>query len=190
MGRRPKWIAEGAYARMPHADGPPASLWWWRSLGLLERSLVIAQYMAQVGKGRKLDEGLKDDLESWAKELSTPQKIGKRATRYWTIPALAAAKGLHPKTFCKRFRELEGIAMKQAPDRVPIGQVRLKVTDEIKSAIRARFAEVCHDMDAFRIIAREYNVTPARVGQLCLDLKRKAEGEREGAPPVRTRNLD
>jgi len=114
-------------------------------------------------------------LRSWLQELSRPQQISPRRHRYWTIPAYALAYKFHTKTFCKRFRELEKIAKKLFPGRVPQHRNHAPLTEETKHAIRSRFKAT----GDFHAVAGEFGIEAFRVGQLCRAEKAELIAERE-----------
>ena len=112
---------------------------------------------------------------SCLRELSRPQRISPRRERYWTIPAYASANKIHPKTLCKRLRELEKIAKKLLPNRVPQHRNCAPLTEEQKAVIRARFREI----GDFHTVAGEFGIEAFRVGQLCRAEKAELIAERK-----------
>lgn len=177
-------VSSDQYVRMPHAETPAESLWWYtcqpveawaddQPAGDAEQ--VIQAYIKQCGRGRTLPRDFESQLRSWLQDLSRSQQVSPRRRRYWTIPAYALAHKLRTKTFCKRFRELEKIAKKLFPGRVPQHRKRGPLTEETKCAIRSRF-KATGDFDA---VAREFGIQAFRVGQLCRAEKAELIAERE-----------
>src|SRR5260370_1192598 len=124
------WLGVSAhkYKRMPHAEVRAESLWWYTRQSArvweadpptADAEAAIQTNQKQWARGRALTKGFAEDLYRWLQELNRPQKISALRERYWTIPAYALAHKIHSKTFCKRFRELEKVAKKLFPDRVP-----------------------------------------------------------------------
>jgi hypothetical protein len=191
MGRR-KWIPDDVYDRMPHAGGPGASLWWYRS-SERRAGRVIDAYIEQVSRGKSVGKNFKDELLGWLQELSEPVKISPRRKRYWTLPAYARAHGLRVTTFCKRFREMEKIAKRLFPERVPSYREPQPLTDELKRKIGGRylqlkwrvpdnrlyyaerdFARIRHKITMAKLAEEFPNIEPFRLGQICRKV-RKAE---------------
>ena len=125
-----KWLGVSGkkYQQMPHAETPPASLWWYAcepdptwadDVPLPESQCVIETYLLQCKRGRALPTGFGKKLAQWLQDLSREPKISPHRKRYWTIPAYALAQKLPEKTLCKRLREMEKIAKRLFPQRVP-----------------------------------------------------------------------
>jgi hypothetical protein len=192
MGRRWLGFSESDFERAPHNnDGPPPSLWWSR-LPAPKRQQVLATYIRNCARGGvKLPARFKNDLAQWLQDLTNVQSLkeyGKaRATRYWDLPTYARAHGMVPHTFMKRFRELEKIAIKLFPDRVPHSrQPRAPLTEEEIQEIQKR----CLDGDNIKDLAKEFRVTSSKVGHLCREQKairnaarQKAESETAPTTP-------
>ena len=169
---------------MPHAHSRAESLWWYmceaskdwaEGQPTVDAERVIQSYIKQCARGRTLPPNFEADLHSLLRQLSLPQQISPRRRRYWTIPAYAFAHKLHSKTLCKRLRELEKIAKKLFPGRVPKHRECATVTDEKKRAIRSRFRET----GDFQIVASEFGIEPFRVGQICRKEKAEMSAEKE-----------
>lgn len=184
MGRNWLGVSNHKYHRMPHANSPPESLWWYTcqaaqawadDIPTDDSLLVIGAYVQQCAKGRKLPDSFRATLLRWLQDLSREHKISPRRKRYWTIPAYALAHHLHPKTLCKRFRELEKIAIRLFPHRSPRHRRPVRLSEETKQAIRTRFLEV----QDFAAVAAEFGIEPFRVGQLCRAQKAAIVAERE-----------
>ena len=169
---------------MPHAETPAESLWWYacqpaeawadnQPIGGTEQ--VIQAYVKQCGRGRALPPDFEAHLRSWLQDLSRQQQISPLRHRYWTIPAYALAHKLPTKTFCKRFRELEKIAKKLFPARVPHHRNHAPLTEEAKHAIRSRFKAT----GDFHAVAGEFGIEAFRVGQLCRTEKAELIAQRE-----------
>jgi len=138
MPRR-KWIPKRIYERSPHAESPPASLWWFRP-GSSKSRKVVRQYLKQVARGRTVNKTLKADLYRWLGELAEPVRVSKRRKKYWTLPAYALAHGLNRSTFLKQFREMAAIAANLYPRRVPDEQRR--ITAKLRRDVIARYHEI------------------------------------------------
>jgi hypothetical protein len=192
MGRKWLGVSSKKFQRIPHNnDGPPPSLWWYLrqphpplpfdDIPMPESQYVIATYLRRCSRGRALPNGFEKQVAQWLQELSRAQNLrehGKpRTTRYWTIPAYALAHRMNSKTLCKRLREMENIAKKLFPERVPSSRKRVPLTEERKQAIRDRFLEV-KDFDS---VAAEFGIEAFRVGQLCKNEKARIVAEREQA---------
>ena len=182
MGRR-KWIPDDVYDRTPHADGPGASLWWYRER---RAGRVIGAYIEQVSRGKSVKKNFKDELLGWLHELSEPVKISPRRDRYWTLPAYARSHGLPDKTFCKRFREMEKIAKRLFAKHVPSDRKPQPLTEELKRRIGSRylqlkwkvrdtrkvnvehdFARIRHKVTMAKLTEEFPNIEPFRLGQIC-----------------------
>ena len=155
---------------MPHGtDGPPPSLWWYRrnpeyhgdDVPTASSQRVINEYLRQCASGGGAVP--EEHLRRWLQELSRPQKISPRRTRYWTIPAFALAHRLKKGTLMKRLRRLEEIAVELFPGRVPAGRQRRPLSEAKKEAIRQRYIEV----QDIRAVAHEFGLPTFRVGQIC-----------------------
>jgi hypothetical protein len=184
MGRKWLGVPSGKYKKMPHAEEPPASLWWYRRLpdptGFDDRPtpasrFIIDTYLQQCARGRSLEVGFESKLAQWLQDLHRNHEISPRQKRYWTIPAYAIAHRLHKYTFMKRFRELEKIAIRLFPKQAPASAIRRPIPEETQQAIRMRYrkGENCKDL------AKEFGLTPARVGQLCRKENAARRAERE-----------
>ncbi|MFI5117193.1 MAG: hypothetical protein ACHP8B_10915 [Terriglobales bacterium] len=156
---------------MPHStDGPPPSLWWYKrnpeyegdDVPAASSQQVIDEYLRQCARGG--GSVPEEHLRRWLQELSRPQKISPRRTRYWTLPAFALSHRLSKGTLMKRLRRLEEIAIQLFPDRVPSYRQRIPASEEQKEAIRKRFLEVEGDIPT---VASEFGLKPYRVGQIC-----------------------
>jgi hypothetical protein len=170
MPRR-KFVPEGTYWQMPHADQRPPSLWWYKRLPAPlseddvpnpESQCVIDTYIRRASRGRTLPDGFEKKLTRWLQDLSREQQISPRKKAYWTIPAYAKWKKLPEKTLCKRFRELEMIAKELFPLRVPASRQPVVLTDEQKQEIRNR----CREGEDIQRIAEEFRIGRFRVGQI------------------------
>jgi transposase-like protein len=184
-----KWIRNGKWVRMPHAETRPASLWWYRcnirppfdDTPTDDSLAVIDLYLHQCARGRTLPDAFRKHLLGWLQDLNRPVKISPRRERYWTIPAYELAHRINPKTLCKRMRELEKIATSLFPDRAPAFKPRSTASEEEKQEIRKLYNR---DVPV-RDIAEKFKVTPACVGRICRDLKlakRTAHDENEPVP--------
>jgi len=182
------WVPARQYSRMPHGDGRAPSLWWYvrqpdptlaDDTPMPESQCVMDTYLRRCARGRTLPKGFEDNLRRWLQDLSREvnlKEYGKpRTKRFWTIPAYAFANKLHSKTFCKRLRELEKIAKKLFPHRVPPGRVSVVLSEEKKQAIRQRVLEGTD----IRAVATEFGIPPFRVGQLCSEEKATVLAKRE-----------
>jgi hypothetical protein len=127
----------------------------------------------------------------WLQALSDLQSLkawGKpRTWRYWSIPAYALAHKMNPKTFCKRFREMEEIATRLFSDSVPASRKqRGPLTEAEKISIRKRYLQG-EDCAA---LAQEFGLKSSHVGLLCrkekaarrTEQEAKAAKENESAP--------
>jgi hypothetical protein len=182
MGK--KWVPAGQYWRTPHAEERPPSLWWYvrqpapawgDDEPMPESQCVIDTYLRQCARGRSLPKGFEEKLRQWLQELNRPQQISPRRKRYWTITAYAEAHKLRWPTFCKRFRELEKVAKRLFPHRVPPSRVIAVLSEEKKQEIRQR---VLDGMD-ISAVASEFGILSFRVGQLCREEKATVLAERE-----------
>ena len=166
--------------RQPHVkDGPPVSLWWYRRS---DRQRVIDAYVAQCKRGRALPESFRDDLRQWLADLSRVQKKSDHAAasteRYWDARSYARAHNLKPFTFMKRLREMNKIAKRMFPDSIPPSRKdRAPLTEKEVKEIKKAYLD---GTDAKELAVR-FDITAARVGQLCREekamraAKRKAE---------------
>ena len=145
-----------------------------------ESQCVIDTYLRHCARGRTLPKGFEEKLVGWLQDVNRPQQISPRKKLYWTLPAYAAAHKLHPQTFCKRFREMEKIAKKLFPLRVPAHRVDVELSDEKKQAIRDRFSVV----QDFHKVADEFGIEAFRVGQLCREEKAALIDAREQSVPA------
>src|SRR5579864_3468366 len=167
---RKRWIRDKEWRQQPHIkEGPPASLWWYRRP---DRHLVIASYIAQCKKGRALPENLKDDIRQWLDDLSNLQNKGEwgkpRTFRYWDIPSYARAHDLEPPTLMKRLREMDKIAKRMFPDSIPPSRKdRVPLTEKEVKEIKKAYLD---GTDAKELAVR-FDITAARVGQLCREEK-------------------
>lgn len=174
--------------RRPHKDARPDGLWWYRSTTnppfddtpTNDSLAVIDLYLHQCSRGRKLPDGFRDQLLGWLQDLNRPVRISSRRERYWTIPAYELAHKINPKTLCKRMRELEKIAKRIFPGRAPSYRNRPPLTDEQKQEIRKLYDED-PNADAAQCIAAQFQTTPARVGQICRDIRARKTAQREAA---------
>lgn len=192
MGK--KWVPERQYSRMPHAEERAPSLWWYTrqpyptwadDTPMPESQCVMDTYLRQCARGRSLPKDFQNNLGQWLQALSREVNLkdyGKpRTKRYWTIPAYAFAHKLHSKTLCKRFRELEKIAKRLFPHRVPSRRADVILSEEKKQTIRQRVLDGA-DISA---VASEFGIRPFRVGQLCRVEKAARLAEREKASAAR-----
>lgn len=170
-----KFIRNSEWQRMPHADGRPVSLWWYRSTTsppfddtpTSDSLAVIEMYLYQSARGRALPLDFREQLLKCLQDLNRPVKLSPRRERYWTIPAYELARGINPKTLCKRMRQLEKIAKRLFPGRVPAyREDRGPITEDEKAEMRREIF-----LQDIKAIADKHGITPARVGQICRDLK-------------------
>lgn len=195
MGRKWLGVSSAKYKKMPHVeDGPPPSLWWYRrqpdpswadDTPMPESQCVIDTYIRQCSRGRTLPAGFEKNLVRWLQDLSRPEKISPRRKRYWSIPAYALAHKLYSerckpssrtKGFCKRFRELERIAIHLFPTRVPPGkEPRPPLTEDEKQALRQEYLA---GVDA-KELAEKFRIAASHVGRLCREQKAMRAAERE-----------
>jgi hypothetical protein len=182
MGK--KWVPAGQYWRMPHATERPPSLWWYArqpdptwtdDRPTPETECVIASYLHQCARGRKLPKNFEEKLRQWLQDLNREQQISPRKKRYWTITTYASAQRLPEKTLCKRFRELEKIAKRLFPLRVPASRKPVVLSEEKIQAMRKRVSDGV-DISA---VASEFVVPLFRVGQLCRKEKAARLAERD-----------
>jgi hypothetical protein len=206
-----QWITYGMH-KMLYSQSPPRSLWWCellrdperlkeyredpRTLKDIERVLDI--YVRQVARGRAVDKKqLKKDLRKWIQELVEPLVIsrcwrGKGYLRYWMLPYYAKVHGLQPYTFMKRFREMEKIAKRLFPKRVPSRREPEPVSEELKCKIRDRYLRLKWDIhgnrksydneDAYqrfrhrlamkRLMKKFSTIPPFRLGQICREVRK------------------
>ena len=61
-----------------------------------------------------------EKLELWLSELTTNQRAAGKP-QYWTLKGYAVAHKINPGTFMKWFRNLEAVAKRLYPNRVPPG---------------------------------------------------------------------
>jgi hypothetical protein len=163
---------------MPHSGARPKSFWWYRSetrppyddTPTNDSLAVIDLYLHQCSRGRTLPADFRGHLLKWLQDLNRPVKISPRRERFWTIPAYELAHKINPKTLCKRIRELEKIAIRLFPGRAPSARNRPPLTGEEKQEIRKLYHESM-DADAAHRIAAQFQITPARVGQICRDIR-------------------
>jgi hypothetical protein len=183
-----KWLGVSGkkYQQMPHAETPPASLWWYAcepdptwadDVPLPESQCVIETYLLQCKRGRALPTGFGKKLAQWLQDLSREPKISPHRKRYWTIPAYALAQKLPEKTLCKRLREMEKIAKRLFPQRVPSNRQTVPLSEEKIQAIRERFIEV----GDIRAVAHHFGISPFRIGQICRVEKALIAGEEDTA---------
>jgi hypothetical protein len=166
---------------MPHVDWTPTSLWWYRAgadYSPTEQSKrVIDAYLEQCARGRALPKDFKDDLLRWLRELTRPQKISPRRKKFWSLPAYALAHKLPRGAFLKRFREMEKIAARLYPERLPQDNIRKPMLEKQKHKIVCRYLEVARGhspdypfdvhRDTIRVLAGEFDIPSFRIGQLC-----------------------
>ena len=142
---------------------------------------VIEMYLYEASRGRTLPDGFRDQLLGYLQELSRPVKVNAKRERYWTIPNYARKIGVEPHTLMKRIRRLGEIAQRLLPNRAPIAtmnRTRALLPDEIQ-AIRAEYSDSAESYGVdVREIAKQHGITPARVGQLCRDLKQSKQARR------------
>lgn len=158
---------------------PSAGLWWFTRLEPAERDAVISAYIKQYSRGRSLPEEFREDLETWLRELSArvPGRL-RHTCKYWTLPGYAQHVRVSAPTLMKRCRRLEQIAMELYPEKIEPSRDPLRVDAIIAfqlEIIRERYKE-CGDAT---VVAREFDIEPWRVGQLCKDLKDAAKAGRE-----------
>jgi hypothetical protein len=187
MGK--KFIRNSKWQRMPHADGRPVSMWWYRSTArppfddtpTSDSLAVIDMYLYQAARGRTLPENFRKHLLKCLQDLN---RCDPGRERYWTIPAYELAHRINPKTLCKRMRELEKIAKGLFPSRAPTyGKDRGPITQNEKEEMRRDIFQ-----EDIKAIAEKHKITPARVGQICrveIALQRATrQAEVEAAPPA------
>jgi hypothetical protein len=208
MPRR-KWIPN----HLPYAKGPAASLWWYHSgswpgtarphdpvldayirknFKNVDQSArvgrVVDAYIKQVSRGKPVGNNFKDELLAWIYEVAEPVQISPRRKRYWTLPAYARSHGLHDKTFCKRFREMEKIAKRLFPEKAPPEYE--KPTEELKRRIWNRYfqlkwsfkvparsdeewiAEARHKVAVAKLISKFPKIPAFRIGQICREARK------------------
>jgi hypothetical protein len=180
---------------MPHVDWTPTSLWWYRAGAdhspTEQSQRVIDAYLEQCARGRALPKGFKDDLHCWLRELTRPQKISPRRKKFWSLPAYALEHKLSKGAFLKRFREMEKIAARLYPDRVPQDKIRKPMLDKQKQKIVRRYLEVARGHDpnypndvhrnTIRILAEELDIPSFRIGQICRAARATVMEERNQA---------
>lgn len=201
-------VSKAEFKRMPHAETRPRSLWWYScqrvpdgmdDVPTADSLAVIDGYLKRAARGRALPEGFRADLLRWLQDLTREHPIqpGARRKRYWTIPSYELAHWIRPKTLCKRFREMEKVAKKLFPERVPTYRNTAPLTEETKKAVRTYYIEICQQARhidevvederskplselkpglvwysdlhkaAIGTIAQEFGIPAYRVGQLC-----------------------
>jgi hypothetical protein len=179
MGRRlsrRKWLLK------PHADGPPAGLWWWRDLGPEERRRVLCVYLEKTVyirtdrddqyKGSVPDErwdnvcqdllirrkNLPEDFPALLEEIiqftTTVHRDG------WLTLEGAAVKFEQKRARVYYwFRKLDKIARELYPDKAPNA---VYLTDETIETIRQEYVEKGNA----RELAERYRLAPCRLGQI------------------------
>lgn len=137
---------------------------------------VIEMYLYEAARGRTLPDGFRDQLLGWLQALNRPVRVSAKRERYWTIPNFARVKGIAPHTMMKRIRRLAEIAQRLFPNRAPRSH---ELTPAEIQAIRAEYSDSAEKYGVdVRDIAANHGITPARVGQLCRDLKRSKRAKR------------
>jgi hypothetical protein len=205
--RGKKWVPYGEN-KMQYSLNQPRGLWWWDELDIRRRwddpedprtqkrrERVVNAYVRQVARGRAVDQKqLKKDLLKWIQELVEPLEIYRGYEHYWMLPYYAKVHGLHPYTFMKRFREMEKIAKRLFPERVPYDLKAKPVTEELKHEIRDRYLQLkwdihfsrkqCENEDAYQTFRHkeaikrlmkefEFRLIPLfRLGQICREVRR------------------
>jgi len=177
-------IPKKRWVRIPHALQRPASLWWYQTASprfgsqpTPETQSIIQTYVAQCKRGRTLPDDFVDTLRFWLQELNAEQEVGPRKKRFWTIPAYVLSHKLEKGAFCKRFREMEKIAIRLFPDQVPPHRKPVTLTEKTKDDIRAKFKEV----QDFPKVAAEFGIGAFLVGQICKAEKAQIIEQRETA---------
>jgi len=171
------WVRGPEWERQPHVkDGPPPSLWWFARP---DHRRVVDAYLQQCKRGRTLPDDFKEDLVMWLGDLSRIQNKKRwdqpRTYRYWSVPAYALAHKMEPAALMKRLREMEKLAAQLFPDNVPSSRKpRPRLTEDEVQKIRQRYlaGEDC------KKLAKEFRLTPARVGLLCREEKAARNEER------------
>jgi hypothetical protein len=109
--------------------------------------------------------------------LQNKKAWGKPKTfRYWDVPAYARAHDLEPHTLMKRLREMEKIAKRIFSDSIPPSRKnRAPLTEREIREIKKAYLD---GTDAKKI-AGQFNITAARVGQLCTEEKAIRAAKRE-----------
>jgi hypothetical protein len=172
----------------PHADGPPAGLWWWDRLPEQDRFRVIVVYFERlvyiISKRDQSQRSLKErrdrvcqDFEQRCKgNRGTPETIEeiirlvtapnttsrsvKERGCYKTLKGVSLELNLKPLTVYYWFRRLDKIARELYPSLAPPSAVT--ITEEAKAAIRLEYA----GNGNARELAKRYGLTPARIGQI------------------------
>jgi hypothetical protein len=130
-----------------------------------------------------LPEDFEDELTTNLQALHRLQNLKDfdrpRTYRYWSVPSYALAHRLKAPALMKRLRELEKIARRLFPDSVPSSRKpRAPLTEGEKQKIRERYRAG----EDGSLLAYEFRITSAYVGQLCVAEKaeraqaRAAEG--------------
>jgi len=179
-----KWVRDDEWQRQPHVkDGPPPSLWWYRRP---DRHSVINAYIARYGRGRTVPETFKETLVRVLEDLGrihNKKEWGQpRTLRFWSVPAYALAHEMKKATLMKWLREMETVAKELFADSIPSARKQRTLNEMDKHAIRQRFLEG----QDIKLIAEEFRIPSARVGQICTKEKviRRAQRERESADQV------
>ena len=168
------------------------NLWWYRSTTpppfddtpTADSLAVINMYLYKCSRGRTLPKDFREHLLRWLQDLNRAVKLKSGKTRFWTIPNYAIVNKIEePHAFMKRFRRMSEIAI-EILDRAPsyLNNFARALSDKEIKNIRSEYEG--SDVPNVRQIAVKHKIRPARVGQICRDLKLRKLAARFGELPA------